>query len=111
MESRHSQRVWQPLLTMGLKEHFVLKNTRKLAGRWVLFLRNASWPLCRRAPDLRESFAVRCVGACVRASPGVVENTCPKLNAPTHTPFSMIFEPPCPPSIGCSEQKGNRDAE
>ena len=36
MDSRHSQRVWQPMLTMGLKEHFVLENTRKLAERWVM---------------------------------------------------------------------------
>eukprot|EP00903_Cladosiphon_okamuranus_P014215 g13207.t1 len=33
MYSRHSQRVWQPMLVMGLKEHFVLENTRKLVGR------------------------------------------------------------------------------
>lgn len=35
VESRHSQRVWQPLLVMGLKEHFVLPNPRKLMARCV----------------------------------------------------------------------------
>lgn len=35
MGSKHSQRVWQPMLAMGLKENFVLQNTRKIVGRWV----------------------------------------------------------------------------
>ncbi|CAM9152607.1 unnamed protein product [Ectocarpus sp. 12 AP-2014] len=33
LESRHSQQVWQPLLAMALKEHFVLSNTREIVKR------------------------------------------------------------------------------
>jgi len=47
MESRHSQCVWQPLLVMGLKEHFVLPNPQKLTARCVGMANSGGlcWPV------------------------------------------------------------------
>ncbi|CAM9385673.1 unnamed protein product [Pylaiella littoralis] len=56
MGSRHSQRVWQPILAWSLKENFVVNNTRKMAARG---LDVSAIESCRHVLDIDTHFVSR----------------------------------------------------